>query len=105
MTASIWPPRRSARSRSPTVPGANASSVADIAVTLMLAVTRRLLPADDYVRSGSWSSAKPSPMMRPQAGMRGRRIGVYGMGEIGRKIAAPRRGIRDRGRLFQPQPA
>ncbi len=69
-------------------PGANASSVADIAVILMLAATRRLLPADDYVRSGGWMSAQPSPMMRPQAGMRGRRIGVYGMGEIGRKIAA-----------------
>lgn len=69
-------------------PGANASSVADIAVILMLAVTRRLLPADDYVRSGGWVSAQPSPMMRPQAGMRGRRIGVYGLGEIGRKIAA-----------------
>ena len=69
-------------------PGANAASVADIAVTLMLAATRRLLVADDYVRSGSWSGAKPSPMMRPQAGMLGRRIGVYGMGEIGRKIAA-----------------
>jgi lactate dehydrogenase-like 2-hydroxyacid dehydrogenase len=69
-------------------PGANAASVADIAVTLMLAVTRRLLVADDYVRSGSWAGAKPSPMMRPQAGMPGRRIGVYGMGEIGRKIAA-----------------
>jgi lactate dehydrogenase-like 2-hydroxyacid dehydrogenase len=69
-------------------PGANASSVADIAVTLMLAVTRRLLPADDYVRSGSWSAAKPSPMMRPQPGMRGRRVGVYGMGAIGRKIAS-----------------
>jgi len=69
-------------------PGANAASVADIAVILMLTVTRRLLPADDYVRSGGWSSAKPSPMMRPQAGMRGRRVGVYGMGEIGRKIAA-----------------
>ena len=26
--------------------------------------------------------------MRPQAGMPGRKIGVYGMGEIGRKIAA-----------------
>jgi lactate dehydrogenase-like 2-hydroxyacid dehydrogenase len=69
-------------------PGANAASVADIAVTLMLAATRRLLVADDYVRSGSWAAAKPSPMMRPQAGMPGRRIGVYGMGEIGRKIAA-----------------
>ena len=69
-------------------PGANASSVADIAVTLMLAVTRRLLPADNYVRSGNWSAAKPSPLMRPQPGNPGRRIGVYGMGEIGRKIAA-----------------
>jgi len=27
-------------------------------------------------------------MMRPQAGMPSRRIGIYGMGEIGRKIAA-----------------
>lgn len=69
-------------------PGANAASVADIAMTLMLAATRRLLVADDYVRSGSWAAAKPSPMMRPQAGMLGRKIGVYGMGEIGRKIAA-----------------
>src|SRR5246127_1386174 len=69
-------------------PGANAASVADIAVTLMLAATRRLLVADNYVRSGDWGAAKPWPMMRPQAGMPGRRIGVYGMGEIGRKIAA-----------------
>ena len=69
-------------------PGANAASVADIAVILMLAATRRLLVLDNYVRSGDWGAAKPSPMMRPQAGMPGRRIGVYGMGEIGRRIAA-----------------
>jgi lactate dehydrogenase-like 2-hydroxyacid dehydrogenase len=69
-------------------PGANASSVADIAVTLMLAAVRRLRVADDYVRNGSWAGAKPSPMMRPQNGMLGRKVGVYGMGEIGRKIAA-----------------
>ena len=69
-------------------PGANAASVADIAVTLMLAATRRLLVADNYVRSGDWAAAKPSPMMRPQPGMPGRKVGIYGMGEIGRKIAA-----------------
>ena len=69
-------------------PGANAASVADLAVTLMLAVTRRLLPADNYVRSGNWAAAKPSPLMRPQAGNPGRKVGVWGMGEIGRKIAA-----------------
>ncbi|MFB9263402.1 2-hydroxyacid dehydrogenase [Bradyrhizobium erythrophlei] len=69
-------------------PGANAASVADIALTLMLAAVRRLPVADNYVRSGDWAGAKPSPMMRPQAGMRGRKVGVYGIGEIGRKIAA-----------------
>jgi hydroxypyruvate reductase len=68
-------------------PGANAASVADIAVILMLAATRRLLAADNYVRSGDWAAAKPSPMMRPQPGMLGRKVGIYGMGEIGRKIA------------------
>ena len=56
-------------------------------MTLMLAVTRRLLPADDYVRSGNWSGAKPSPLMKPQPGNPGRRIGIYGMGAIGQKIA------------------
>jgi lactate dehydrogenase-like 2-hydroxyacid dehydrogenase len=69
-------------------PAANASAVADLAVTLMLAVTRRLLPADNFVRSGDWSAAKPSPLMRPQPGNPGRRVGIYGMGEIGRKIAS-----------------
>lgn len=69
-------------------PAANAAAVADLAVTLMLAVTRRLIPADKFVRDGSWSAAKPSPLLRPQPGNPGRRVGVYGMGEIGRKIAA-----------------
>lgn len=69
-------------------PAANAAAVADLAVTLMLAVTRRLLPADNYVRSGNWSAAKPSPLMRPQPGNPGRKVGIYGMGEIGRKIAS-----------------
>src|SRR5260370_29770657 len=49
-------------------PAANAAALADLAVTLMLAVTRRLLPADGYVLSGNWSAAKPSPLLRPQAG-------------------------------------
>jgi hydroxypyruvate reductase len=69
-------------------PAANAAAVADLAVTLMLAATRRLLPADNYVRSGDWASAKASPLMRPQPGNPGRRVGIYGMGEIGRKIAS-----------------
>src|SRR3954468_18849430 len=69
-------------------PGANAASVADLALTLMLAVTRRLLPADQYLRSGGWAKAVPSPLMSPRPGNVGRKVGVYGMGKIGRKIAS-----------------
>ena len=69
-------------------PAANAAAVADMAMTLMLAVTRRLLPADAYVRNGDWSAAKPAPLLSPPPGNPGRRVGIYGMGEIGRKIAA-----------------
>jgi hydroxypyruvate reductase len=68
-------------------PAANAAAVADLAVTLMLAVTRRLIPADGFVRDGSWAAAKPSPLLRAPPGNPGRRLGIYGMGEIGRKIA------------------
>jgi len=69
-------------------PAANSAAVADLAVTLMLAVTRRLIPADGFVRDGSWAAAKPSPLLRAPPGNPGRRVGIYGMGEIGRKIAA-----------------
>ena len=84
MMALILQPHESETSRSA---GANAAAVADLAVTLMLTVTRRLVPADAFVRDGSWAAAKPSPMLRAPPGNPGRRIGVYGMGEIGRKIA------------------
>jgi lactate dehydrogenase-like 2-hydroxyacid dehydrogenase len=69
-------------------PGANASSVADMALTLTLASVRRLLVADGYIREGNWAALKPTPLMRAQFGMAGRKVGVYGMGEIGRRIAA-----------------
>jgi lactate dehydrogenase-like 2-hydroxyacid dehydrogenase len=69
-------------------PGANASSVADMALALTLASVRRILVADGFIRDGSWAASKPSPLMRPQLGMSGRKVGIYGMGEIGRKIAA-----------------
>ena len=48
-------------------PGANAASVADLAVTLMLTATRRIVPADGFVRNGSWAASKPSPLLRAAA--------------------------------------
>lgn len=69
-------------------PAANASAVADLAMTLLLALMRRVIPADAYLRSSGWFGARPSPLLKPPRGMTGAKVGVYGMGEIGRKIAA-----------------
>jgi glyoxylate reductase len=69
-------------------PGANAASVADMALELSLSSVRRILVADGFIRDGSWAASKPSPLMRPQRGMGGRKVGIYGMGEIGRRIAS-----------------
>ena len=57
-------------------------------MALLLAVTRRIVHADAYVRSGGWAQATPSPMLTPAPSLTGRKVGVYGMGAIGRKIAA-----------------
>lgn len=67
-------------------PAANASSVADIAVGLMIASVRRFTEAQAFLRSGEWGGnfARRLPMVR---GLTGRRIGIYGLGEIGQRIA------------------
>src|SRR5258707_2218044 len=63
-------------------PAANASAVADLAVTLMLAVTPGLLPGGQYVRSGNWSAAKPSPRVSPQPGHPGPPVAVFCLARI-----------------------
>jgi hydroxypyruvate reductase len=67
-------------------PAANAPAVADLAMALLLAANRRIVMADRFVRDGLWSgnSAARMPLVR---GLTGRRIGVFGFGAIGRKIA------------------
>ncbi|KAG1079266.1 hypothetical protein G6F40_016380 [Rhizopus arrhizus] len=61
-------------------PGANAVSVADHAMALLLGVARHLPQADAWVRQGHWSG-----FMGPQVS--GKRLGILGLGTIGREIA------------------
>ena len=66
---------------------ANAAAVADLAMGLLLAANRRLVMADHFVRDGSWTGTLVGRMkMRP--GLTGRRLGIFGFGAIGSKIAA-----------------
>jgi lactate dehydrogenase-like 2-hydroxyacid dehydrogenase len=57
--------------------------VADLAVGLVLATIRRLPQADRYLREGHWPKA-PFPLT---SSLRGRRVGIVGLGRIGRAIA------------------
>ncbi len=57
--------------------------VADLAIALMLAVSRRIVEADRYVRSGQWPKG-PMPLARKVSGTR---MGIVGLGRIGQAIA------------------
>jgi D-3-phosphoglycerate dehydrogenase len=57
--------------------------VADIALGLLLATARHIPQADAFVRSGQWGKT-PMPLVTRVAG---KRLGLVGMGRIGRGIA------------------
>jgi len=64
-------------------PGVLNDDVADLALALMLALSRQIARADRFVRAGQWSSG-PLALGRK---MSGARLGIVGMGRIGQAIA------------------
>lgn len=65
-------------------PDVLSDDVADMAIALALAVTRKLVVGDQYARSGKWTSDGAMPLTHR---MMGKRAGIYGMGSIGRALA------------------
>jgi lactate dehydrogenase-like 2-hydroxyacid dehydrogenase len=57
--------------------------VADIAMGLMIAVSRKLVVGDRYVREGKWLKGS----MPLAESVQGKTLGIVGMGRIGRAIA------------------
>jgi D-3-phosphoglycerate dehydrogenase len=77
------------------VPGVNTAEVADHAVALLLAVTRRLHESIAATRDGQWS-ANPALMGEFQRSVRripGHTVGIVGFGNIGRAFALRMRGF------------
>ncbi|CAN5382846.1 2-hydroxyacid dehydrogenase [soil metagenome] len=64
-------------------PGVLDDEVADLAIGLLLATLRQIPQADRFVRAGHWPQG-PFPL---SATLRGRRIGILGLGAIGKAIA------------------
>jgi lactate dehydrogenase-like 2-hydroxyacid dehydrogenase len=58
--------------------------VADVALGLLIATLREFLGADRYVRDGKWAT-KDYPLSK--GSLRGRTVGMVGMGRIGQAIA------------------
>ncbi len=58
--------------------------VADLAVAMMLALSRGLVAADVWVRSGNWAKRGPFPLQRSVGA---KRAGILGLGRIGEAIA------------------
>jgi len=61
-------------------PGGNYEAVAEHAMALLLALTRSLLRQHQEVRRGAWNRAPLLPL-------RGRTLGLIGMGRIGKSVA------------------
>jgi hydroxypyruvate reductase len=66
-----------------TTTGAETDDVADMALALLLAVSRRIVVGDGYVRGGGWGR-EPFVAGRRVAS---RRVGILGLGHIGQAVA------------------
>ena len=66
-------------------PGVLTDATADLTLTLMLMLCRRAGEGEREVRAGAWSGWRPTHLVG-QA-MTGKRLGIIGMGRIGRAVA------------------
>ena len=66
-------------------PGVLTDATADIALTLLLNVCRRVYEGEAMLRAGAWTGWRPTQLMgtSPQ----GKTLGIIGMGRIGRAMA------------------
>lgn len=84
-------------------------ATAECAMLLILAAARRAGEGERLVRSGEWTGWTPTQLMGTQVS--GRRLGIFGMGRIGRELARMAQGFgmavhyRNRARLPPEQEA
>ncbi|MDA8356185.1 MAG: NAD(P)-dependent oxidoreductase [Actinomycetota bacterium] len=75
-------------------PGRNADAVAEMAIALLFAVSRRVLPADRDVRAGEIYRDGTIPYQRYRAWeLAGKTVGLIGLGAVGRALRWRLRGL------------
>jgi D-3-phosphoglycerate dehydrogenase len=70
-------------------PGKNTDAVAELAIGLMIAADRRIVDASCDLRDGKWRKKEYGKA----AGLKGRTLGVIGLGSIGKAVAARAKGL------------
>jgi glyoxylate reductase len=66
-------------------PGVMTEDTADMVLTLMMAVSRRMGEGMALAKSGQWQGWSPTAMLGTR--LRGKRLGILGMGRIGTAVA------------------
>jgi glyoxylate reductase len=66
-------------------PGVLTDDTADLVMALILAVPRRLAEGEKLLRAGKWTGWSPTGLQGHS--ITGKKLGIYGMGRIGRAIA------------------
>ncbi|WND01363.1 D-glycerate dehydrogenase [Temperatibacter marinus] len=66
-------------------PGVLTNDTADLALSLLLAVPRRILEGEKILREGKWTGWTPTFLMGQR--LQGKRLGIVGMGRIGQAVA------------------
>jgi glyoxylate reductase len=72
-------------------PGVLTDDTADMVMALILSVPRRLAEGEKLVRAGEWRGWTPTGMLGHR--ITGKRLGIIGMGRIGRAVATRARGF------------
>jgi lactate dehydrogenase-like 2-hydroxyacid dehydrogenase len=72
-------------------PGVLSDATAELAMMLMLGAARHAVKGDRIVRSGEWNSWSPAFLVGKQVS--GARLGIVGMGGVGRAFARKARGF------------
>lgn len=67
-------------------PGVLTDATADLTLALILAVTRRVVEGDRFVREGRFERWDPALLLGTS--LQGKRLGIIGMGRIGQAVAA-----------------
>ena len=72
-------------------PGVLTEDTADVVMSLILAVPRRIVEGDKKTRKGNWVGWSPTGMLGHR--INGKRLGIIGMGRIGQAVARRAKGF------------